>query len=281
MIDRENQQPEQKSKLLAKEIDKTKEALKEAIDHEFRFGYAIIFENDQATFNWIEDEQLSFSFDTPQPEDEVWFGNCYEDAAVTSKFLKERVGEGATVTIQKIESDDLNEQIGDIEHYRVLVEQAGGDKSVFIEVDHSQLYSEIVGGENNKIHSWADAIEYFDTERKTENLKTKMLFPMYEYDQDGQRVILFFAIIDDYESKEIQIKMQPLSNKKKINKNLDSITYPVYFHQLTDKSDVLEDIKTNEAFDEDGPFSDFGEETLFKMRQGLGAVVRNLPEKIK
>jgi len=75
--------------------------------------------------------------------------------------------------------------------------------------------------------------------------------------------------------------MQPLSNKKKINKNLDSITYPVYFHQLTDKSDVLEDIKTNEAFDEDGPFSDFGEETLFKMRQGLGAVVRNLPEKIK
>ena len=48
MIDRENQQPEQKSKLLAKEIDKTKEALKEAIDHEFRFGYAIIFENDQA-----------------------------------------------------------------------------------------------------------------------------------------------------------------------------------------------------------------------------------------
>lgn len=262
------------------EIDKTRKALVDVQQHEFRFGYQYAFEQNRITLSWNWDKSLSININSCKPEDDVWFGNCYDDAWVTREFLNKRVGKGAIITVQRIESESFVGRLANTEHYRVLVEQhdeSGSGNSIFAEVDHSPFYRKTATGDRSSIDSWVETNYVQEGKRSNRIQDANAFFPMCEYEIDGREKILYFTFEIEESEQAIYIRMQQFDSTDEEQK-LDALRYPIYFRQLGDPKKLVKDIINNPAFKPDGPFGDTMHPiTLEKMKQGLALVVEKLP----
>ncbi len=261
------------------ELEKTRRAISEVLDHEFRFGFQYAFECDKVHLRWNSSKSLAINITPCRPEDNIWFGNCYDDAWVSSEYLKSKAGKGATITVQRITSNKLFGKITNIEHYRLLVEHHNysDNDSVFTEIDHSPFYRKTVSGSRSSINSWVETDNVKEGERRISKQDSQNCLPMCEYEIDGREKILFFKFEVDEEEKVVYIIMQEIDSIGDEQK-LDSLKYEIPFDQLDNLQVVLDDIEDNPAFQPDGPFKDqLHKVTLSHMQKGFSLIVAKIP----
>lgn len=261
------------------ELAKTRQAVSEVLSHDFRFGYEYALQNDKVVLSWNKNKSLSINITPCEPEDNVWFGNCYDDAWVSQEFLKSRVGQGSKITVQRIESNNFVGKMAYTEHYRLLVEHhdSNGQNSVFTEIDHSSFYRKTASGEKASIISWVETNYIQEGTRDITRQDSDSFLPMCEYEIDGKEKILYFKFEIDEEEEAVYIKMQQMDSSD-VEQKLDALRYPIYFNQLDNPQVVLSDIENNTAFKPEGPFGNqMHEETLEHIKNALLLIVAKMP----
>jgi hypothetical protein len=192
------------------ETQQTQSAIDQARTHAFNFGYEYAFKQGLIQAAWSQNK-IHFQYDGANENDPVWFGNCVDDARCTYQFLKSRVGVGASIAIQRMQSSRIGGFIKSGDHYRVLVEHHASPHSILSEIDHSELYSRIFTGDQTSVYNWYevnDQVYFFPNNKYV--LESGQLNPYCELLIDNRAYIIFFLVEVSSESIAVTMWTAPL-----------------------------------------------------------------------
>lgn len=187
------------------------EIVKEAREHTFEFGFRYPLLHDRSAISLYGD-QWTIRTQPANVDDDVWYGNCIDDALLTAQYVKARIeDENTHVHIQFLDADTTSALPDSMNHYRTVVE-IPGSREIFHEIDHSPFFSEYFFSAETGIHTWTDLDESEIADLQQDRVPTmnKLFLRAYEEKEIGSITSITYLSINQLHTGKISITFDVL-----------------------------------------------------------------------